>query len=246
MEATINGIESQSIGQLVAEDFRTAEVFKKFNIDFCCGGKRTVEEVCQEKGIDLGEVVNSLAAIDQTKADDRANFQTMSLDKLCHHIINTHHTYVLGSIDFLSEIGKKVVQVHGESSPELLEIYHLLNTVFEELHSHMHKEEAILFPYVEQLAVANRFNQTVSPPAFGSIINPISVMEEEHEFAGNALKDIKRLTNDYQPPEHACNSYRVFFAKMEEFENDLHQHVHLENNILFPRAIALEKSFGIG
>lgn len=232
---------TQSVGKMVADDYRKAEVFKKFGIDFCCGGKKTIHDVCNEKGIDEKRLMSSLGAIEETSVGKELDFNILELDKLCQYIVNTHHVYVLESIALLEEFGAKVARVHGEATPEVVEIYHHFKAVRDELQMHMHKEEAILFPYVEQLAVAKRYNQTVDTPPFGTIVNPINMMENEHEFAGDALKEMRRLSNDFTPPAHACNTFRVFYAKLDEFENDLHKHVHLENNVLFPRAIAMEK-----
>ncbi len=230
-----------TIGEIVSQDYRTAQVFKKFGLDFCCGGKKSIETACNEKGINTAELNEALEALDKEQKESLQDFNVMELDKLIDHIINTHHVYVKESLPLLDEFSVKVVRVHGDANPEVVKIADHYHAVANELRMHMHKEEAILFPFIGQIAVAKRNNETLSPPMFGTVRNPIRMMESEHDSAGDAMAAIKELSNNYAPPAHACNTYRVLFAKLQEFENDLHQHIHLENNILFPKAIKLEE-----
>ena len=230
-----------TIGEIVAKDYRTAEVFKKFDLDFCCGGKKSLETACSEKGINAAELKEALAALDKEQKDPPQDFNAMELDGLIDHIINTHHKYVTEALPLLDEFSAKVARVHGDANPEVIEIANHYREVANELRMHMHKEEGILFPYIVQLAKANRNNDPIAPSPFGTVRNPINMMESEHDSAGGSMAAIKELSTDYTPPEHACNTYRVLYAKLKEFEGDLHQHIHLENNILFPKAIKLEE-----
>lgn len=232
-----------TVGQLAASDLRKAEVFRKFGIDFCCGGKKTVAEACREKGIDLLQVEKELIATETKHSTRAANFNQWSLDFLADYIVNTHHTYVTNALPELKAYAAKVAGVHGADHPELIEIQGLVEALSEELTGHMMKEERILFPYVRILAQASKEGITPQASHFGSVNNPIQVMEMEHETAGNIMEQIRTLTNDYAIPESACTSYSLFYKLLEEFEVDLHMHIHLENNILFPGAAALEKTF---
>ncbi len=229
-----------TIAEFVANDFRTAEVFKRFGLDFCCGGKKSLENACKEKGIDYEELSTALSEVDLTRDQHQLQFNEMELGDLIDHIQNTHHHYVRSNIPLIQEFMDKVVRVHGEANPELLEISKHWAQLSRELQLHMHKEENILFPSIREKAQGLNRSNAVDSSCFGSIRNPISVMELEHDQAGTTLRIIRELSNGYTPPPHACNTYRVLYFKLEEFENDLHTHVHLENNILFPKAIAME------
>lgn len=229
-----------TVGEMVVADYRKAEVFRKFGIDYCCGGKKPLADVCRQKQLDLQTVQNALDAIDQEPVEPHQDFNDLPLDKLADHIENRHHQYVESSLPVLDELTAKVARVHGERHPELIEIARHYLAVAQELRMHMHKEERILFPYIRQMEQSHRTNSSRPVPVFGSVANPIHMMEAEHESAGEAMEAIRQLSNQYTPPQDACTSYRVLFAKLQEFEQDLHQHVHLENNILFPKAILLE------
>ncbi|MBL7796808.1 MAG: iron-sulfur cluster repair di-iron protein [Saprospiraceae bacterium] len=230
-----------TIGEMVVADYRKAEVFRKYGIDYCCGGKKPLEEACRKKGLDPNLVQQELDAVEKRPAAAHQDFNTWELDALADHIVEKHHRYVAASLPILYELTAKVARVHGERHPELVEIARLFNAVAQELQMHMHKEEHVLFPYIAKMAAAQRIGAPLMPPFFGSVENPIRMMMDEHESAGEDMEDIRRLSDDYTPPMDACTSYRVLFAKLHEFEQDLHQHVHLENNILFPKSIAMEK-----
>lgn len=239
---SISTRESQTIRELVAEDYRKAEVFKKYDLDFCCGGNKTISQACEENHVDLEQLTRELDEIEQTTQNPSQNFNKWNLDFLIDFIVNTHHVYVAGNIPVIHEYAQKVASRHGENHPEVVEIASKFNDVANELRMHMAKEENILFPYIKQLVEAKEENQTgMQPPPFGSIQNPIQMMEAEHDVAGNVLKSIAELSDQYTPPAGACTTFQLLYAKLEEFENDLHQHVHLENNILFPKAIMLEE-----
>lgn len=229
-----------TVGEMVAADFRKSEVFRQFGIDYCCGGKKPLDEICQKKNIDPNLVREALQALDRMPRFDHAEVANQPLDQLAEHIVAQHHRYVNESIPILYELTAKVARVHGERHPELHDIARHFSAVANELQLHMHKEERMLFPYITELAVASREGRRVMRPIFGSVTHPVRMMEAEHESAGSAMEEIRRLSADFTPPDGACTSYRVLFAKLNEFEQDLHRHVHLENNVLFPKAIELE------
>jgi regulator of cell morphogenesis and NO signaling len=235
------GESPSSIGELVAEDFRKAEVFRKFGLDFCCGGNKSLKEACAEKGIDANKVETALSEVENQPQTNQHDFKNWKLDFLVDYIMNTHHKYVEEAIPMLYEFSAKVANVHGDHHPEVVEIAEYFNAVAEELKMHMHKEENILFPYIKGLVLAKKQGNPVDPSPFGSIENPIRMMESEHVSAGGNFDKIHELSSSFTPPEDACSSYSVLYGKLDEFEKDLHQHIHLENNILFPKAIALEK-----
>lgn len=230
-----------TIGEMVVADYRKAEVFRKYGIDYCCGGKKPLGETCRKKGIDLQAIQQELDDLERRPADDRQDFDHWDLDTLANYIVDKHHNYVSAALPILHELTAKVARVHGERHPELVTIARIFNEIATELQVHMQKEERVLFPYIDTMALARRTGASAPPPFFGSVENPIHLMEAEHESAGSGMEEIRRLSNDYTPPSDACTSYRVLFAKLEEFERDLHQHVHLENNLLFPKAIRLQK-----
>ena len=236
------GEEDETLGEIAAKDLRKAEVFKKYGLDFCCGGKKTVKEACAEKGLDVTKVEQELQTADKNISTARPlPYNDWNIDFLADYIINTHHSYVKKALPDLRSFASKVASVHGDRHPELFPISQLVDEVYEELTSHMIKEETILFPYVKQL-VASKHNGNLLPgKSFNTIKSPISIMEQEHEVVGNKLDQIRKLSNNFSLPEDACASYSYLYKTLDEFENDLHIHVHLENNILFPKALALEK-----
>ncbi len=236
----MKNIENKTVAECVAENYKVADIFKKRGIDFCCGGKVLVKDVCKKKNINYEDIKNEIQNIDN-KVEWIEDFNSWDLDLLSAYIINKHHKYVIENIPIISEYADKVAKVHGHYYTETIEINKLFEQVSDELTKHMCKEEHILFPYIDELSNAKKNNTTVNTPPFGTIQNPINMMEAEHEDAGKIENSIAQLSNDYTPPEEACNTYRVLYAKLKEFEDDLHQHIHLENNILFPKAIQLEK-----
>ncbi|MBK7665977.1 MAG: iron-sulfur cluster repair di-iron protein [Sphingobacteriaceae bacterium] len=229
-----------TIGELVAKDFRKAEIFKKYNLDFCCGGKKTVTQACAVKKVDYLAVEKELNSIDLVNKTLSHNFDEWSLEFLVDYILNTHHEYVKKSIPVLLGYTSKVAKVHGGHHPEVIAIAQKFDEAAEELNEHMCKEEQILFPYIKQLVLAKSNNLKTPYTAFGSVKNPIHMMEHEHDAVGDIFKEIRELSNNYTPPEDSCATYKVSYLKLKEFEEDLHQHIHLENNILFPKSISIE------
>lgn len=235
----VNG--EPTIGEMAAADYRKAEVFRKYGIDFCCGGKKTLEKVCEKKGLDLNEVKLALSEAGNRVGVHVEDYNSWDLDFLSDYIVNKHHRYIDNAHPILFEFSNKVARVHGDRHPEVVEIAEYYAAVAEELASHMIKEEEILFPYIKELVHAKKKGIKMQAPPFGTIQNPINMMEEEHLSAGGNMDKIKALSNNFTPPADACNSFRVLYAKLKEYELDLHHHIHLENNILFKKAIELEK-----
>lgn len=236
------GEGDETLGQIASKDLRKAEVFKKYGLDFCCGGKKTVKEACAEKGIDVTKVEQELQTADKNISTARPlPYNDWSLDFLADYIVNTHHSYVKKTIPDLRVYASKVASVHGNRHPELLAISQLTDEVCNELSSHLIKEETILFPYIKQIVNSKNNGTPVQNKNFNTIQNPINMMEHEHEVVGKNLDKMRQLSNNYSLPEDACASYSYLFKTLDEFENDLHIHIHLENNILFPKALALEK-----
>ncbi len=235
----MNSIENKTVAEMVSDNINTAHIFKKYGIDFCCGGDVSIAEACKKHHVDLEKILNELNNINtQNKTFD---YLTWDLEFLTMHIENIHHRYVEDNIPLIKTYAKKVAKVHGKNNSNLHQVESLFDDVADELTPHLKKEELILFPFIKKLSKANRNRESLSRPHFGSVNNPIDMMKQEHETAGNIFKQIRQLTNQYTPPEYACNTYKALYHKLEEFENDLHLHIHLENNILFPKALKLEQ-----
>lgn len=233
----------KQIGQFVAEDYRTAAVFSKYKIDFCCNGGRTINEACEKKGIDSNVLLDELKQVLNEKRGETIDYKSWPLDLLIDYIEKKHHRYVEAKIPVLRQFLDKLCRVHGDRHPELLKINELFTASAGELAAHMKKEELILFPFVKKMVNATLQQGAIQAPGFGTVENPIAMMMQEHDNEGERFRQIAELTNDYNPPADACNTYRVTFAMLDEFEKDLHLHIHLENNILFPKAIKLEEQF---
>lgn len=234
-------VKEETIGEIVTKDYRKAQIFKSFGIDFCCGGKKTISEVCRTKGIDTREVETALGSILDEPSSDQNDYLRWNLSFLTDYIINTHHQYVKDNTAFIKELANKVASVHGEQHPEAIRVAHIFSLVADDLMLHLKKEEQILFPFIKELVDVQTNGGVLTESPFGNVANPIQVMEAEHEQAGEALQAIRDLTNNFTLPEDACNSYMILYKKLDEYENDLHRHVHLENNVLFPKAIVLEE-----
>jgi regulator of cell morphogenesis and NO signaling len=237
--------EKITIGEFVAQDFRTAAVFTKYKIDFCCKGHRSIEEVCDNKNINCDDLRNELTNVLTSKNDSSIDFNSWPLDLLADYVEKTHHRYVTEKTPVLLQFLDKLCKVHGVSHPELFEINELFIGCAHVLGQHMIKEEQILFPFIKKMVAAKISNQDLQVPGFGTVENPIAMMMHEHDAEGERFRKIALLTNDYNPPADACNTYRVTYDMLNEFEQDLHKHIHLENNILFKKAALLEKTFSV-
>ncbi len=239
----MEALETRNIGELVAEDYRTATVFKKHKIDFCCNGNRTIEEACKSKDISIWELTSDLQQAMKNNENSGVDYKQWPLDLLADYIEKKHHRYVETRSAEIIPFLDKLCRVHGERHPELLEIYQLFTESAGELAQHMKKEELILFPYIRKMVRAGQEKEELAQPHFGTVTNPIRMMMEEHDTEGERFRKIAELSNDYTPPGDGCNTYRVTFSLLKEFEDDLHLHIHLENNILFPGAKAMEAGF---
>jgi regulator of cell morphogenesis and NO signaling len=226
-------LNNKMIGEIVAEDFRAAEIFKNAGIDFCCGGKMGLEQACAEKNINLEQFISKLNELQNEPADRSQNFKDWDLAFLCDYIVNTHHQYVLKTLPQLVAYTQKIASVHGNNHAELIEIGELFGKINMELVQHLRNEEEVLFPAIKEVLKTN------STEAKTIIVSEISRMNGEHEFAGGAMDKINEITNGYTVPSDGCNTYMVTFKLLKQFEDDLHIHVHLENNILFPKALKL-------
>lgn len=239
MEHTLEG----TIGEMVAADYRVAQVFKNHKIDFCCKGNRTIEEVTENKGLDVNKLLGEISEVQSQTTNDNTDFKSWPLDLLADYIEKKHHRYVEERIPVLKQYLNKLCNVHGKLHPELIMITEHFNASAGELAMHMKKEELLLFPWIRKMVKAEQQNQLLDRPHFGTVKNPISMMMQEHENEGERFRQIAEQSNDYNPPTDACSTYRVTFSLLKEFEEDLHNHIHLENNILFPKAELLEQKF---
>lgn len=242
MENTLDNIMEMTVGQIVADDYRTAQVFKSHKIDFCCKGNRSVVEVAEKHKINVNELMGELEAVQRQTSEDTTDFKSWPLDLLVDYIEKKHHRYVETNIPVLKQYLAKLCKVHGERHPVLLEINEHFNASAGELAMHMKKEELVLFPWVRKMVKAEHQKEPLERPHFSTVKNPIATMMQEHDNEGERFRTIAKLTNDYSPPADACNTYRVTFSLLKEFEEDLHRHIHLENNILFPKAEFLERT----
>lgn len=235
--STMNVDMNQTVGELVAEQPGRSRVFERFGIDYCCGGKRTLRDACQEKGLDCQDVQRALATV-TASSDAPVDWTTRPLTELADHIEQTHHAYLRRELPRLGQMVRKVAAVHGECHPWMLEVDGVFAGLAGELDSHMMKEEQVLFPLIRAMERDGAAGDSGCGQGIG---NPVAVMEHEHDDAGRALERMRELSSDYTPPAEACNTFRAVLDGLRELEQDMHQHVHKENNILFPRAMELER-----
>ena len=232
---------TKTVRDYAIETPQTIPVFEKLGIDFCCGGNRPLAEACAAANLDVDQVLQSLenAIAEPSRPSDR-ELKSGSLAELISHIVRTHHAYVRAQIPEVERLLDKVHSKHGENHPDLAKIHSTFHALAQELMMHLMKEENVLFPYIERMEEAVLQHEPILPPPFGTVANPVRMMEHEHQDAGVALKTLRATSQDYTPPEDACTSFRALYTALGNFEKDLHQHIHLENNVLFPRAIAME------
>ena len=233
---------NMTVREVAIELPQSTRLFEKFKIDYCCGGNQPLAEACAAAGIEVNNVMEMLAEVTQSTSQDEAvlDFQNMSLPELIAHIFDTHHVFTKSEMDRLQLLADKVLAAHGGNHPELIHFNELFNRLCADLKPHMFKEEQVLFPYIMALAAAAD-QKTPAPFApFGTVKNPIRMMMSEHDTAGELLRELRKLTSDYKTPADACISYQTLYQALENFEKDLHQHIHLENNVVFPKALDLE------
>src|SRR5690606_34028510 len=232
-------IPQDVVGEVVAKNYRTAKVFKDYQIDFCCNGNKTIADACAAKNIDSNKIIEELHRVQSSNNSDTIDYNSWPIDLLADYVEKKHHRYVEEKIPEILPLLNKIVSVHGKRHPELEKIADLFQETAGELTMHMKKEELMLFPYIKNLVKAKENGAVPSSP-FGTVANPIQQMMHEHDTEGERFRQIAELTDNYTPPSDACNTYRVTFHLLKEFEEDLHLHIHLENNILFPKAMQLE------
>jgi regulator of cell morphogenesis and NO signaling len=238
-EVTAANIETQTIGDLVAADIRVAGVFDRYGIDFCCGGNVAVGITCREKGIDLEELARELEKATQTPVDRSQNYGAWELPFLADYIVNTHHSYLKENTATIAAYAQKIAQVHGASHPEVIRISEIFDKVAADMTVHLKEEEEQLFPAIRKIVALRKEGSAGEAGDIEALKAILLNLGHEHEEIGAATHAIRALAKDYAIPEGVCNTYRVTYQKLEEFEDDLHKHVHLENNILFPKAAKL-------
>ena len=220
----------------------STRLFENLKIDYCCGGNRPLGQACASAGVDVDNVMEMLTAVGQSNEEGVEDFQNASLPELITHILDTHHVFTKSEMERLEVLADKVLNAHGGNHPELVHLDELLTRLCADLRPHMFKEEQVLFPYIMAMAAAAGQNRPVPFAPFGTVKNPVRMMMMEHDTAGEILRELRALTSDYKVPADACMSYRTLYQALENFEKDLHQHIHLENNILFPKALNLENA----
>lgn len=236
----VSGEIEETLGELAAKDLRKAAVFKKYNLDFSCEGKKTLKEACAENGLDVTKVEQELQQTDKVPASRPMPYDEWDIDFLSDYIVNVHHRYIRKNLPDMTAFAQKVMEVHSERHPELVEINNLVKAVGADLLAHMEKEELRLFPLLKTFV--NKSEESASHKILSSneFKHFITQHEAEHASVGNEMNVIRKLTNYYRLPEDACASYTLLYRMLDEFEDDLDLHIHLENNILFPKAIKLE------
>jgi regulator of cell morphogenesis and NO signaling len=229
----MTNIAEQTLANIVTNNNQAVPVLEKHDLDYCCKGKRTLKAACLEKGLHIDEILKELEQFGYEEARHHIPFNEMTAEQLINYIVIHHHFYVNQSMPMIISHLEKVATKHGERFSYMPKVLHLFSTMSEEMTSHMQKEESILFPRIKGLELS--FNSKQSSDISNDYINaPIGVLESEHDEAGSILYEIRSLTNNYAVPDDACTTFRITLAELKEFEEDLHQHVHLENNILFP------------
>jgi regulator of cell morphogenesis and NO signaling len=216
------------------------QILEDAGLDYCCGGGKSLHEACLHADVPAEEILNRLCENSKDISPEEANWTSALLGDLTRHIRERHHRYAREAIVRVQTLLEKVGAKHGENHPEITDIQRLFTEVGREMIMHMRKEEQILFPYIDALEKATSAHSSVEPPFFQTVRNPIHAMMKEHDAAGELVKQIRNASSEYTAPADACTSYKALYQDLREFERDLHQHVHLENNILFPRAVEME------
>lgn len=237
----MNITDKTKVGEIVASNINLAKVLNEYEIDFCCGGERLLSEICLEKNLSLDEVVTALTSNAEPLSTPGLQFDNWSLDLLIDYIVKYHHHYIRTEGPQTLKLLQKVAKVHGTANPKLIDIYSLFQESLSDLHEHLEKEEVVLFPFIEELLKTEEMNLQLPNFHCGSIENPIGVMMHEHSNEGDRFRKIATLSQEYSCPEYACDSYKLVMQMLSDFENNLHLHIHVENNILFPKAVSLQE-----
>lgn len=226
----------RTVGEIVAADYRTAQIFEKYDIDFCCGGKIPLQTICSEKRIDPAKILGEIDSLQNTPIEPDQNYSAWSLSFLADYIVNTHHAYLRENLHQIAAYARKIAEVHGATHPELIEIADIFDRIVGDMKSHLLEEEEVFFPAIKRIEAAGKEGR---PPELSDVTvirDNLAKLDSEHNLIGDAVHTIRDLSRDYAVPADACNTFKLAFRKLEAFEDDLHKHVHLENNILFPRA----------
>lgn len=233
---------TQTVRDIALEQPSSIRVFEHFGIDYCCGGRKPLGEACAAGNVEVDAVITALEEAAKTPAETGEDWSTKSLAALSAHVVATHHAYCKRELPRLAQLAAKVVNRHGDTQAELPLIQARLAQLDEELTSHLGKEEVVLFPHIAKLERSIAEGTPRPKGCFGTVAHPIAMMTQEHDDAGAVLAEMRTLSGNYTTPPQACPTYHAFYDGLREFEQDMHQHIHLENNILFPRAIHLEES----
>lgn len=232
----------KTVREIALENPSSVRVFESLGIDYCCGGKRSLKDACLHANVAEETILSLLSNLETARSEESEVWTQAPFAELTAHIVDRHHAFVRNENARLGALAEKVSTRHGKKHPELTSIKEIFAAIAQELSTHMLKEEQVLFPYLNSMDAAARAGKPAPPAFFGSVRNPIAHMLTDHDDAGVLLGELSRLSGRYQAPADACPSYKAFYHGLEEFEHDLHQHIHLENNILFPRAIEMEKA----
>lgn len=235
---------TKTVREFAVENPNATRIFESLGIDYCCGGHKPLTEACAAANVSIDDVLTRLEQAEAQAAQNAAyrDWQKESVTALIDHIVSTHHMYVKSESPRIQQLLAKVVSVHGQNHPELLRVQEIFSALAQELASHLMKEEQILFPYLVQMDAATGTAASAPSSCFGTVQNPIRMMMFEHDSAGDALRDLREVTSNYATPADACITYKTLYQAIEAFEKDLHQHIHLENNILFPRSLEMENA----
>lgn len=231
--------KDKTIGEFVAEDYRTAGVFERYGIDFCCGGQITLSSSCQQKALDPAKVLQEIEAAKSEPIQRSQNYAAWELPFLADYIVNTHHAYLNDEMGQIAGYARKIAEVHGGHHPEVIDIAAIFDQISTDMVGHLREEEDVFFPAIKRVAAAQKLGATPEAQDRATIKDSLQKLHREHEAIGDAVHRIRHLAKDYAIPKDVCNTFVVTYKKLHEFEDDLHKHVHLENNILFLKASQL-------
>lgn len=229
----------KTVGEYVTEDYRTARVFDSYGIDFCCGGNVSLSTVCIEKGLDPDRIIRDMQELKKNTAKQEQDYNSWDLTSLAEHIVKVHHSYLNQNMNSILSYALKTTAVHGDNHPELHKISITFKKIIADMTLHLKTEEEILFPAIKRAEQAIKEGSNPTYEDVDILSNFLVRLKQEHDEVGNSIHEIRSMTNDFSLPEDACNTFMLTYEKLREFENDLHKHVHLENNILFPKAVTL-------
>lgn len=241
--AEVNTLDNPSItiGEMAGKDLRNAEVFKKYGLEFCCDGGKSLEAACKDAGASLEEVKDALSSVPETPVSADKDFNRWNPDFLADYIVNIHHSYVKEKAHPLTELANKIYQVHGDVHPELAEVKDHVLALIKAMISHQEQEETILFPFIKEMMKSRKEGKPFRHESINTVADPVKLMHHDHHAVADHVHAIEKLSDGYKVPADGCNSYKLYYHMLKELDDDLHQHIHLENNILFPKAIQMEK-----